>query len=233
VDGMREGQRLHCLVNPVTGRERLFGGRAERQERLPKGLNIAVVGAGPAGLSYVSLVAGRNRVTVFEKTRVAGGAFRLAGLAPKFQNVVADPMPLLRYVARLEARCREAGATFVLGSDVLAEPGRLAEFDLVVLATGARYRPGLGFLPALLRAGLARLPFVRRRAEQDAWRDWFYYRARRSQADAFRRKLGSAKVIVIGDALTPGKSVAAIRSAFEAAYGVSIEAASPAGGAAS
>jgi hypothetical protein len=30
-------------------------------------------------------------------------------------------------------------------------------------------------------------------------------------------------VIVIGDAMAPGKSVAAIRSAFEAAYGVTIK----------
>jgi 2,4-dienoyl-CoA reductase-like NADH-dependent reductase (Old Yellow Enzyme family) len=223
VDGMREGYRLQCLVNPVTGRERLFGNRAERTDRLPEGLKIAVVGAGPAGLSYAALVAGRNAVTVFEKQASVGGAFRLAGLAPKFQGVTAHPMPLVRFVERLEKRCREAGVAFVFGGDVLAEPKRLDGFDLVVLATGAAYRPGLGAIPALLRMGFAKLPGIRRLAAADRWRDWFYHRARVSHAEAMRRRLGDRKVIVIGDALTPGKSVAAIRSAFEAAYGVTIK----------
>src|SRR5262249_38683366 len=80
VDGMRQGNRLHCLVNTETGRElsyRLSG----FPDGGPKGRKIAVIGAGPAGLTYASLVAARNSVTVFEKAPVAGGAFRLAGLA--------------------------------------------------------------------------------------------------------------------------------------------------------
>ncbi len=223
VDGMREGHRLQCLVNPVTGRELLFGNRAERAGRLPAGLKIAVVGAGPAGLSYASLVADRNTVTVFEKDASVGGSFRLAGLAPKFQAVTADPLPLERFVERLEKRCRESGVTFVFNSDVFADLNRLSGFDLVVLATGASYRTGLGMIPALLRVGFAKLPGIRDLAGSDGWRDWFYYRARVSHAEAMRRRLGGRKVIVIGDALAPGKSVAAIRSAFEAAYGVTIK----------
>ena len=220
VDGMRMGERLHCLVNPVTGRERLFGEPSQRPKRLPKGLKVAVVGAGPAGLSYASLVAEHNTVTVFEKEAVAGGAFRLAGLAPKFQGVEADPMPLLRFIDRLERRCREAGAAFVFGCDISTEIGRLREFDLIVLATGAQYRPGLGFIPALLRAGVAKLPGLRWLATDDALRDWFYYRARVSRVEKLQRQLAGKKVVVIGDALKPGKSVAAIRTAFEAAFGL-------------
>ena len=220
VDGMRMGERLHCLVNPVTGRERLFGEPSQRPKRLPKGLKVAVVGAGPAGLSYASLVAEHNTVTVFEKEAVAGGAFRLAGLAPKFQGVEADPMPLLRFIDRLERRCREAGAAFVFGCDISTEIGRLRGFDLIVLATGAQYRPGLGFIPALLRAGVAKLPGLRWLATDDALRDWFYYRARVSRVEKLQRQLAGKKVVVIGDALKPGKSVAAIRTAFEAAFGL-------------
>jgi len=78
-------------------------------------------------------------------------------------------------------------------------------------------------IPALLRMGFARLPGIRDLASADGWRDWFYYRARVSHAEALRRRLDGRRVIVIGDALTPGKSVAAIRSAFEAAYGVTIK----------
>ena len=43
---------------------------------------ICIVGAGPAGLSFASLVADRNRVTVLERAPVSGGAFRYTGKAP-------------------------------------------------------------------------------------------------------------------------------------------------------
>jgi hypothetical protein len=223
INGMRTGSRLHCLVNPVTGRERLYGDEKVREARLPAGLKIAVVGAGPAGLSYVSLVASRNKVTVFEKTQSAGGSFRLAGLAPRFQEVEAAPGPLLRYIAELERACQEAGATIVFGRDVAKNPRLLADFDLVVVAVGAAYRTGLGLIPLLLRAGLARLPLFRILAANPKMRDWFYYRARVSVADRITTRLPAKKVVVIGDAVQPGKSDRAIRTAFEAAFGVSDE----------
>lgn len=217
VDGMRSGERLHCLVNPVAGRERLFGTATERANRVPNGLKIAVVGAGPAGLSYAALVAHRNLVTIFEKHDTAGGAFRLAGLTPKFQGVEASPTSLPRYIASLERRCREAGAAFVFGCDIARDIGRLEGFDLIVLATGANYRAGLGLIPALLRAGLARLPGLRSVASNPAIRDWFYHRARVSSARRLQNRFATKTVLVIGDAATPGKSDAAIRSAFDAA----------------
>jgi NADPH-dependent glutamate synthase beta subunit-like oxidoreductase len=220
---MRSGERLHCLVNPATGRERLYGTTAEQANRVPNGLKIAVVGTGPAGLSYAALVAHRNVVVVFEKNDTAGGAFRLAGLAPKFQGVAASPTSLLRYIASLERRCREAGAAFVFGCDIARAVGRLEGFDLIVLATGAEYRAGLGLIPALLRAGLARLPGLRTVASNPVIREWFYHRARASSARQLQRRLGNKHVLVIGDASTPGKSDAAIRSAFDAALQIPTE----------
>ncbi len=64
----------------------------------PNGERIAVIGAGPAGLTYASLVAEGNSVTVFEKDERAGGAFRYAGLAPMFQEVGANPASFERYI---------------------------------------------------------------------------------------------------------------------------------------
>ena len=84
VNEMRSGAQLGCVVNGAAGRETRFLGATP-----PRGERIAVIGAGPAGLTYASLVAGDNAVTVFERETVAGGAFRYAGKAPLFQEVVA------------------------------------------------------------------------------------------------------------------------------------------------
>ena len=65
-----------------------------RRAKPPRGERIAVIGAGPAGLTYASLVADGNKVTVFEKDRAAGGAFRYAGKAPLFQEVEANDRKL-------------------------------------------------------------------------------------------------------------------------------------------
>jgi len=214
VDGMRAGKRLHCLVNPTTGRERAFEG-----VRPPAGEKIAVVGAGPAGLSYASLVAATNQVTVFERAPHAGGALRLAGKAPMFQDVEAADAPLLAYIREIERGCREQGVTFRFNLDVARAPAALAGFDRIVVATGAAWRLGLGALArALLDTGTARWPPIRRALSSPKLRDWFYYRARTAAGTDVSRFAGPGqKVVVIGDALTPGKAGPAIQSAFEAA----------------
>ena len=63
INEMRGGARIGCVVNGAAGRETLF---ADAQP--PHGERIAVIGAGPAGLTYAALVADGNEVTVFEKT---------------------------------------------------------------------------------------------------------------------------------------------------------------------
>jgi len=214
VDGMRAGERLHCLVNPVAGRERAFADAAP-----PSGERIAVIGAGPAGLSYASLVADRNRVTVLERADAAGGAFRLAGKAPLFQEVEADEAPLLTYVRELERACREQGVELRYGVDVRSLPESLENFDRVVIATGATWRFGLGpVVRWLLERGAARHRLIRRLLCSPALRDWIYHGARRATGrDLMDLAHPEQKVAVIGDALRAGKSAPAISSAFEQA----------------
>lgn len=219
INGMRQGFRLHCLVNPITGRERSVGSAQVRETLLPEGLRIAVIGAGPAGLSYASAVAHRNAVTVFEKSSTVGGALKLAGLAPKFQEVSADQRVLDRYIAAAEQRCRNNGVSFELNTRVDDIQSLSSRFDRIVVATGARYRPGLGLIPRLLAAGFAKLPVIRDLAIRPDLRKWFYYKARRP-APPRLGSLAPGIVTVIGDASAAGKSVAAIRDAFAAAFGV-------------
>ena len=85
--------------------------------------HVAIIGAGPAGLTYASLVAADNRITVFEKDRLPGGAFRLAGKAPLFQEVEAGEASFARYVADLVAACAAQIAIF-LPSEKRRPPGK-------------------------------------------------------------------------------------------------------------
>ena len=84
VSSMRSGANISCVVNPVAGSELDF-----TDPRPPEGERICVVGSGPAGLSYASLVADRNCVTVIERAPAPGGAFRFTGKAPLFGEVEA------------------------------------------------------------------------------------------------------------------------------------------------
>ena len=214
VDEMRAGAGIGCVVNTVAGRELVF---ADAQP--PKGERIAVIGAGPAGLTYASLVADGNTVTVFEKDPQAGGSFRLAGKAPLYQGVEASEGSFARYIDDLAAACTRKGVTFRYGVDVTAQPDSLAPFDRIVIATGASYRFGLG--PIVVKAltwGAGRWPGIRSWLANAAVRDWFYHRARRPTAERFRRLRRPGQIVMaIGDAALPGKSKVAIASAFQAA----------------
>jgi threonine dehydrogenase-like Zn-dependent dehydrogenase len=211
---MRGGAPLRCVVNGAAGRELAF-----RDAAPPHGERIAVIGAGPAGLTYASLVAPSNAVTVFERDAAPGGAFRLAGKAPLFQEVAANEASFAAYIAELVRACAQRGVIFRYSIDVTRSPDSLGGFDRIVIATGARYRFGIGRLvTALLERGAGRWPGFRRLFSAPWFREWFYFRARRGTADAVRPVLRPGQaVLAIGDAARPGKSKEAIASAFEAA----------------
>jgi 2,4-dienoyl-CoA reductase-like NADH-dependent reductase (Old Yellow Enzyme family) len=214
VNEMRGGAQLRCVVNGAAGRERSF-----ESARPPANERIAVIGAGPAGLTYASLVAPGNSVTVFERAERPGGSFRYAGKAPLFQDVVANQESFDRYVRNLEAACAGKGVEFRYGVDVARSPELLEPFGRIVIATGAAYRFGLGpVATALLDRGVARWPLIRQILSMPLLRDWFYHRARSPTGAGFQGLARPGQqVVVIGDALAAGKSRPAIASAFEAA----------------
>ena len=214
INEMRGGARIGCVVNGAAGREAMFA-----NPRPPQGERIAVIGAGPAGLTYASLVAEGNDVTVFEKDNQPGGSFRYAGKAPMFQEVEANPASFERYVADLHKACRAHGVIFRFATDVRRERALLAPFDRIVIASGARYRFGLGpIATAMLDRGVGSWPGFRQFLSWTRFRNWFYYKARTGTAEELRIS-GNQKqrVIAIGDAVRAGKSKEAISSAFEAA----------------
>jgi len=213
INEMRGGARIGCVVNGAAGRETVF-----EASQISRGERIAVIGAGPAGLTYASLVADGNSVTVFDKAEAPGGAFRLAAQAPLFQEVEADARNFAHYVANMTAACEAKGVKFRWRTDATAS-GLLAAFDRIVIASGAEYRFGLGtFINWLLAAGFGRAPGLRRLFAAPRLRHWFYYQARRGTAERFRHLARRGQnVVVIGDAARAGKSKEAIGSAFEAA----------------
>jgi dimethylglycine catabolism A len=220
VDSMRDGHPLACLVNAEVGRERRFKD-AGSASGAPAGRRIAVIGGGPAGLTYASLAATGNEVTVFERSGRFGGSLHYASLAPKFQNVDANPAVVARYIESLVDVCGHAGVKLRSSWSIATSYGQLRDFDLIVLAVGAEYRWGMGrAVKWSLEHGLMDLPLLRGLASSARVRNWFYYRARRSQAAPLERYLPAGVPIVrIGDARKPGKCQQAVQSAFEAAWG--------------
>ncbi len=214
INEMRGGARIGCVVNGAAGKETRF-----LAAKPVRGSRIAVVGAGPAGLTYAALAADGNAVTVFERAPRAGGAFRHAGKAPLFQEVAANPASSERYIAALVAACEHKGVSFRFGADVARAPDLLAPFDRIVIATGARYRFGMGALATrLLDLGAGHWPGLRALFAAERFRQWFYYRAREGTAERFRVLARPGQSIVaIGDAVRAGKSKEAVASAFEAA----------------
>ncbi len=120
-----------CLVNPRACNETELV-----LEPVAGAKQVAVVGAGPAGLSTAITAAQRGHdVTLFEAADEIGGQLNLAKQVPgkeEFRGFVAW------YGAMLE----DAGVKVQLGQKVQAQD--LAGFDEVVIATGARPRdPGI------------------------------------------------------------------------------------------
>ncbi len=118
-------KRASCLVNPRAGHEtELVYRKAQRKKK------IAVVGAGPAGLSAATVAAEcGHAVTLFDSADRIGGQFNIAMQVPGKEEFAQT----LRYFAK---RVDATGVNLRLGQRVTREQLLAQGFDEVVLATG-------------------------------------------------------------------------------------------------
>jgi len=116
-------QVASCLLNPRACRETELNYPPAVRPR-----SLAVVGAGPAGLSFACVAAGRgHRVTLFESASEIGGQFNMAKRIPGKEEFCET---LAYYRRQLELLKVDLKLETVVG------PGQLHDFDEVILATG-------------------------------------------------------------------------------------------------
>lgn len=120
-----------CLVNPKAAHETEL---VYAPTDTPK--SVAVVGAGPAGLSTSIVAAGRGHaVTLFDRADLIGGQLNMAKQIPGKEEFHG-------LVDWFDTMLRETGVTQRLG--VTADAEILRDFDEVVIATGVLPRdPGI------------------------------------------------------------------------------------------
>lgn len=141
LDHTFENKRSTCLVNPQACYETELVYKPAKQRK-----NIAVVGAGMAGLSAATVLAKRgHRVTLYEAQDKIGGQFNYAKVIPGKEEFYQT----IRYFENLIA---SLDITLVLNHKVTKAELEAAKFDDVIIATGV--------IPRELRIEGADLPQV-------------------------------------------------------------------------
>ncbi len=122
-------KRASCLVNPRACHETEL---VYSKTRSPK--KVAVVGAGPAGLSAATVAAECGHdVTLFDSADSIGGQFKIAMQIPGKEEFSET----IRYFRR---KLELTGVKVVLGQRVTREQLLAGGFDDVIVATGIRVR---------------------------------------------------------------------------------------------
>ena len=129
LDHTFSNKRASCLVNPRACHEtELTYTKTDTPRR------IAVVGAGPAGLSAATVAAERGHaVTLFEASNGVGGQFNVAMRIPGKEEFTET----VRYFTR---KLETTGVDVQLNRRVTRDELLAADFDDVIVATGVRMR---------------------------------------------------------------------------------------------
>jgi 2,4-dienoyl-CoA reductase (NADPH2) len=129
LDHTFSNKRASCLVNPRACHETELVYRKARARR-----RVAVVGAGPAGLSASTVAAECGHdVTLFDSSDAVGGQFKIAMQIPGKEEFAET----LRYFTR---RLEITGVKVKLNTRVTREELLAAGFDDVIVATGIKVR---------------------------------------------------------------------------------------------
>ncbi|MBQ6361380.1 MAG: FAD-dependent oxidoreductase [Lachnospiraceae bacterium] len=105
---------------------------------------IAVVGGGPGGLEAARVASAQGHcVTLFDKADVLGGQL-VGASAPSFKKHLRE------FVEYEKTQIKKNGVKVVLGKEITPDSPELAEFDRIILATGAV--PALPPIPGIENA---------------------------------------------------------------------------------
>lgn len=125
LDHIFSGQLTSCLVNPRACHETELIIEPARAAK-----KVAVIGAGPAGLSAAVTAAARGHtVTLFDSASEIGGQFNLAKKIPGKEEFYET----LRYY---DQEIKRLGVELKLGHRVSTEQLNESDFDEVIVATG-------------------------------------------------------------------------------------------------
>jgi 2,4-dienoyl-CoA reductase (NADPH2) len=127
LDHVFSGKLTSCLVNPRACHETeiiisdIDAGKKKK---------LAVIGAGPAGLSFATIAAGRGHdVTLFDSANEIGGQFNIAKQVPGKEEFFET----IRYFGK---QIELTGVNLQLNTRVSAEDLNEGDYDEVILATG-------------------------------------------------------------------------------------------------